>query len=56
MIAAFELLMFLMVLGLSVFAVSSFLLRHSKKNDKLRKNVGTLFFEDKNNNTKEGKN
>ena len=55
MIAAFEILMFLIVLGLSIFFVSIFLLKHSKKNDKLRKNVGTLFLEehDKNNKTKE---
>ncbi len=52
MIAAFEILMFLIVLGLSIFFVSIFLLKHSKKSDKLRKNVGTLFLEEHDNNNK----
>ena len=48
MIAAFEILMFLIVAGVSIFVVSAFLLRHQKKNDKLRKKVGALFLEEDN--------
>ncbi len=48
---ALEFLFLFLAISISVWVVSSFILRHSKKNDKLRKKVGTLFLED-NNNTK----
>lgn len=51
MIAAFEFLMLLIIAGVSIFIVSAFLLRHQKKNDKLRKKVGALFLEETDNKT-----
>ena len=48
---AFEFLLLILAATLSVWVVSSFILRHSKKNDRLRKKVGTLFLEEHNTNT-----
>ena len=40
---AFELFLFLIILAASIYVVSAFLLRHSKRNDPLKKKVRTLF-------------